>query len=404
MKDWIAPHLAPDSIHQIKQDQAALVPLMKVSKVCPNNLMGADSQSFYHHCAPALYTDCLTDDFASFLTESGWNTGRTLQQVRRLHIIHADHLREPPYWDLMLGDNWDFLDNDGSCFNVKALLVENAKLGDLAKQLANVCPNHPVLPRLERVVMGGIRETVWTKYLPGYMLRCYNRDIPQLLIDLPTVRHYCQSTQVGPLSLPSGLLSVDSPLETFTHHVVPGHGPSPHVGGMPPIVIGAINRYYFSCNHILVSMDGIRPVESTQQVYGIMTLLLEMFHPRHLCTDRIEAYDPEAAAVTTVEFYDFFRHVRIHPPELRPEFPFYGVNHMELANRPAESLQTLQDSLDAYLEEHWRGRVILKNREDAPACAACDLDPKEQWKVQGAMKKDNPSSVYLSEDVLGDLI
>lgn len=42
MKDWIAPHLAPDSIHQIKQDQAALVPLMKVSKVCLNYLLGAD--------------------------------------------------------------------------------------------------------------------------------------------------------------------------------------------------------------------------------------------------------------------------------------------------------------------------------------------------------------------------
>jgi hypothetical protein len=41
MKDWIAPHLAPDSIHQIKQDQAALVPLLKVSKVCLHKLDGS---------------------------------------------------------------------------------------------------------------------------------------------------------------------------------------------------------------------------------------------------------------------------------------------------------------------------------------------------------------------------
>jgi hypothetical protein len=41
MKDWIAPHLASDSIHQIKQDQAALVPLLKVSKVSLDNFDGS---------------------------------------------------------------------------------------------------------------------------------------------------------------------------------------------------------------------------------------------------------------------------------------------------------------------------------------------------------------------------
>jgi hypothetical protein len=52
----------------------------------------------------------------------------------------------------------------------------------------------------------------------------------------------------------------------------------------------------------------------------------------------------------------------------------------------------------------WRGRVILRNIEDALPCEACDLDPKEQWKIQGVPKGENPSSVYLSEGVIGDLL
>lgn len=255
--------------------------------------------------------------------------------------------------------------------------------------------------------MGGIRESLCTDYPLGYTLRCYNRKLANALIDLPTVRHYCQSIQVGPLSLPSGILDVKSPLETFTYHAVPGHGPSPHFGGMPPVILGAVNRYYFSCNHTLVSMDGINYNASAQELYGLLIMVIQMFQPTYIKGrktvggTRITSHQIRE---TTIELYDYIRHVRIQPPEVKLAFPHINGKAMGLADRPAESLKTLQDKLDSYVDDDWRGRVVLKNREDASPCRACDLDPREQWKIQGIPEGENPSTVYLSEAVLGDLL
>jgi hypothetical protein len=331
---------------------------------------------------------------------------RTLQQVQRLHIIHNDHLREPTYQDLITRNCWENLSGRES-LDTYALLKENAQLADIAKHLAKVCPHDPIMPRLERVVMGGIRESIWTDYPLGYSLRCYDRKLANALIDLPTVRHYCQSFQVGPLSLPSGLLAVKSPLETFTYHAVPGHGPSPHPGGMPPVILGAVNRYYFSCNHTLVSMDGVNFNVSAQELYGILIMIIQMFQPTYMKPRKTVSgkhISTKDIRNTTIELYDFIRHVRIHPPEVKLAFPHTNGKAMGLADRPAESLEHLQDTLDSYVDEEWRGRVVLKNREEASPCQACDLDSREQWKIQGLPEGENPSSVYLSEGVIGDLL
>lgn len=345
-----------------------------------------------------------------FLRATWLGTERTLQQVQRLHIIHSDHYAEPTYYSLITHHCWDHLyGSQGGHLNAYAIIKENALTADVAKHLAGMSPSQPIMPRLERVVMGGIRESLWTNYPLGYALRCYNRKLAEVLIDQPTVRHYCQSIQVGPLSLPSGLLAVTSPLKTFTHHAVPGHGPSPHFGGLPPVIIGAVNRYHFSCNHTLVSMDGIDPEISAKELYAILVMVMHMFQPTHLRSAKGRKtcgsfITPEEAHETTIEIYDFIRHVQIHPPLVKPPFPYFNGKALGLADRPAESLESIQESLDSYMDSMWKGRVLLKNREEALPCEACDLDPKEQWKIQGIPQGESPSSAYLSDEIIGDLL
>ena len=348
------------------------------------------------------------DDIDAFFYGPGRDNSRTFQLIRRLHIIHKDHVQEPTYLDLTRRNLWAFVGRLGP-INQADLLVENGTYATAALDLLELDEDQSLMPRLERVVMGGIRKSLWTTYSFGYEYGAYDRRFAHVLIDLPSVKHYCQSVQVGPLSLPSGLLALDTPLETFTHHAVPGHGPSPHLGGMPPVVIGAINRYYFSCNHTLVSMDGLDPLVSDKELFCILLLILQMYHKSVVLPARDTEPDhpnygitTEAAQNTTIEVYDFIRHVRIHPPEVRPPWPFYHGKALELADRPAESLEMVQETLERLMQPEWKGRVRLKNREEAPPCAACDLDPKEQWKVPVLLQDDNPSSVYLLKASLDD--
>jgi len=39
------------------------------------------------------------------------------------------------------------------------------------------------------------------------------------------------------------------------------------------------------------------------------------------------------------------------------------------------NLKGIQAALDGILDEQWKGKIVLKNREDAPSCSACGKDP-----------------------------
>jgi hypothetical protein len=101
-------------------------------------------------------------------------------------------------------------------------------------------------------------------------------------------------------------------------------------------------------------MDGINYNASAQELYGMLVMLIQMFQP---------TYDPSVKAQkttkavmnTTIELYDYIRHVRIHPPELKLPFPHSNGKAMGLADRPAESLEYIQDALDSYIISMWNG-------------------------------------------------
>lgn len=316
--------------------------------------------------------------------------------MRRLHIIHGPSDDEPTYPYLLVGNNWKYLVNrcHPGQVDVEVMLVEADKLAAMGATLSASCPcdKHPLFPLLERVVMGGIRDSIWTQFPLGYLTRDYTQDLPLALVGLPSVRHYCQSLQVGPLALPAAILEVKAPLETFTYHAVPGHGPTPYPNGMPPVIIGAINRYHFSCNHVVVSMDGQTPLIDYEEVKRIMVMILSLVK-RQLVTTLNET-EVEGFEGTYLEFYDLIRHVQIQPPEVGLEYPFFGSRARWLADRPSKCLGAFQSMFNHEFGP-WRDRIVFKNREDAPLCPACGLDQEEEWKNQPEMVGDYPSAAYL---------
>jgi hypothetical protein len=251
--------------------------------------------------------------------------------------------------------------------------------------------------------MAGLRESLWTQFPAGYNTEPYVQTLPLALLSLSTVRHYCQSVQVGPLALPATLQEVTAPLETFTFHAVPGHGPSHFINGLPPIIIGAVNRYHFSCNHLIVSMDGETPLIDMVQIKRIMMIVVGMIKrellpavTNSISQDEYEKLDTPDIGNTTVEFYDLIRHVQIHPPEVGLEYPFFGSRARWLADRPSRCLGIFQKMITEQNFGEWSDKIVFKNREDAPPCAACGLDPVEEWKHQPEPVGENPSGMYFN--------
>jgi hypothetical protein len=156
-------------------------------------------------------------------------------------------------------------------------------------------------------------------------------------------------------------------------------------------------------------MDGIEFDVSPQELYSMLLMVLQMIQPsygphkkgRKTHSGPVTSYD---TLDTAIEIYDYIRHVRIHPPEISLQFPYTNGKAMELADRPPESLEAVQAALETYVVPEWKGKVVLRNREDAPPCEACDLDPKEQWKLHGISSGENPSCALLSQEVIGDLL
>jgi hypothetical protein len=124
-----------------------------------------------------------------FLHATWLGTERTLQQVQRLHIIHSDHFGEPTYQDLITRSCWDRLVGNGGpvYFDPYALLKENAQLGDIAKNLVKLCPSQPMMPRLERIVMGGFVMDQLPAGIQPTMLQSRTRSGPHQSTDGSTL-------------------------------------------------------------------------------------------------------------------------------------------------------------------------------------------------------------------------
>ena len=374
----------------------------------------------YDIAAPLLYRDCLADDFSSLA--AGLRTSENSDRITRLQIYHQFHQAEATYAEILSQDrnkkfNWQSLfikselddiplgvDLMSIIEEVKALVLEGRRIR------AAVTAGLTVFPNLRIVSMGGIGGRIYNCLYETTGLEdkidiifdnMFNGEfvngrqaLPHALLDLPTVQHYCQSVAYGPLALPNKVIMPKSTIQTFTSHQ-PG---TPvffsykdcHPDNSPPIVLGAINRYYVDCacnfalpldtDHLDDYATILRPIE-TMFYRPVITIAdpntgAPISLNGELSSEMIEG--------TEIEIYNFVRTYQLHKKyQLSKNKSKRGA--MFEGGLPPRSLAFFQDRLEQLLPKVWKGRVKLGNWEDAPLCSACGYDLGEE--IEGAKAK-----------------
>jgi hypothetical protein len=190
------------------------------------------------------------------------------------------------------------------------------------------------------------------------------KPVPHFLLGLEGTKHYCQTSLAGPMAFNNEIIRVVNPPEIVTFHI---NNRITKDGIMPPIVVGAVNRYMFEAPTVMIC-DTSGDDVSAGQVREILQPLRSMLNSRdqalclfpgtfrHYSLRDIRPYES-----TTIELYDYVRHIYIddaYPvPTVRPN-----------------NLKGIQYQLDRSIGD-WKGKVILKDSEDAPCCSACGKEP-----------------------------
>jgi hypothetical protein len=215
------------------------------------------SQTLYDVFAPQLYTKCSVGNLSSIFT--GLNNGNSmLEHIQHLHLYTGTYNEEPTYADLIKGDMWGGLNRHGIEKPPWSGTDEIMKCACVANSIQDSLRHDRVspFPKLRTISLGGCQDHVWgspmaegweERALKGSGMSTIYKMLPVALLAIPSVEHFCQSTECGPLALrpsihkPSGHLSI----KIFTYHL---RHPGRHHGlkrNFAPIISGAINRYYY---------------------------------------------------------------------------------------------------------------------------------------------------------------
>ena len=351
----------------------------------------------YNICLPVLYRDIVTDNFPSFA--AGLRTNENIDHTARLHINHQRHWYEEHYQDILTSKDfdWDRLAprihpgevpsfHDLEC--VKRELLGLVKEGTRIRQF--ITEGLTILPRLRTVSIGGFCGDIFNDLrAPELEWRLHADDgfeghyktLPHALLDLPTVRDYCQALAYGPLSLPNRIIKPDSPITSYTIHqrgtpmfcscrdCFENHS--------PPIILGAINRYYCDSAHIIPST--INPRNHPELLDYLKPILAMFTRPDVIIADPNTGtpityqgqIKKKVYQNTTVEIYNYVRILNAG------FFSILNDSDQTLGSKPPQPLAFFQESLDQALPEVWKGRVRFINREEAPDCKACGFNPQE---------------------------
>lgn len=365
----------------------------------------------YDLIAPVLYSDCTPFDFIAFA--AGLRTNENIDFTTRLHVRGQRRWMEASYEEI-INSGWDMfetktnfnMDSVPLAINLAGVLKECQALVQEGKRLRQlITEGLTILPNLRTVSMGGIGEQVFNGMWAETVERRFNprfeatsKVLPHAFIDLPTVQDYCQAVSNGPLALPSKIIKVKSPLRIFTHHPRGGHFFSScshgHEIRSPPIILGAINRYYtekallipyFENGHPrinvksllepLVAMLSRRAVYVANPVTGVPTI----YHGPSSDFDG-----------TVIEVYGYVRLLPRWMLDSSLRASLDPANNMH--DLPPQALAMFQATLDRDLPSKWKGKVWLKNREDAPPCPACGLNPEEEFQMNKGAYKFSPGA------------
>jgi len=255
----------------------------------------------------------------------------------------------------------------------------------------NVALEEEAFANLERVIMTSIGDQSWGEFgLDDFSLpfdadpdmilddrrsivpRKFDpKPVPHFLIGLESTKHYCQTSLAGPMALSNEIIRVVNPPEIVTFHI---NNRIMNEGILPPIVVGALNRYMFGAPSIMICDTNGDDV-SADQVPDILHPLRNMLVARDdaLClfpgTFLYSLKDIRPYETTTIELYNYVRHVYIDT-----------VDHR--TNYAPSNLKGIQYHLDRSIGQ-WKGKVTLKNSEDAPSCSACGKEPDQRHLMLG---------------------
>jgi hypothetical protein len=365
--------------------------------VYPNHIiqiLGLTYQLLYGICRPILYTNCYIGNVSS-LPSVLRSDDAIINKTERLHLYSGTYHEEPPYIELICKDMWP-------CFTSPDRLLDNPdevplycvvdeiqtchSLGLVLKEKWKKDP--AFLSRLDTVSLGDNDNLTWTmagaRQTERTLLmdeKCFDTKLtPHFLVALPNVKNACQSTLFGPLSLVACFYTMSNPPMIFNYHAKLPPLSCTCDAVLGPIILGTTNRLFFGC---LYCVDKFPPSawRNTRDLVSMRAIL-----QRFDAVQVIDLGNPDSSVVTApldqvdigntkVELYDYIRIT--NPISGDPHQNFRGCTLH--ACRPATSLRSYQQLLDQQLPEKWRGRVILKHREEAPPCTACGLDIKEQW-------------------------
>jgi hypothetical protein len=190
--------------------------------------------------------------------------------------------------------------------------------------------------------------------------------IPLFLANLPSVKHYCQFSPVGPLALPNQTLQLEHPPEFVTIHR-PGLFSELGPAWRPPIVLGSTNRLMCNGANWCLSSVAFGATVPLENIARYLQPLEEMLSEITVLSARVKQQTSILSNSvpidnTKIEIYNYIRHCT-----------FSGAADIQTADCRPTDLSQIQAILDARIGR-WKGKVFLKNREDCPPCSACGFE------------------------------
>jgi hypothetical protein len=337
-----------------------------------------------------LYRECLVADIDTFAQNIKTNPRKLelLNQTRALRLYQPvrNVLTDPTYAQLVIEKKWHFCGAKEYAYDHWAGADAAAEDEDFAKRYlyksayrelqSATYPSkddphaQSVFVNLTRVIMTGVPDTFPWGLTQDDFTHFHKvlelAQVPLFFLDLPTVKHFCQTRPTGPFALPGDTIEILHPPDIVTihpHSMLQANGPS----WLSPIVLGCTNRLMFR-NAVLVGSLTDRGEELLEEdVAPLFDVIYTMLARPVLLITNCDDQDPPARPPwlgnTKVELYNYIRQ----------------VNETNLTGNPnldrylPSDLTHIQSLFDEQLGR-WKGVVIFKNWEECPPCSACGFE------------------------------